>query len=375
MAYENMTYPFFVDRMLQRISNEDSTIDTREGSIVFNAIADTAMELAIAYVELNNVQNESFVPTASRQYKLLGCRQAGMDITQFEASRGIHEGVFNVPVPIGSRWNFEIYNFTVLEQISDPNWPQMYVYTMECETAGSEPNIAAGDLTPIDDTPQGLTFSKVLGCLILGEDEATDEEINEIYQNFVDNSSSDGNVAQYRLWCNEYDGIGNFKIFPRWNGVNTVKVSILDTENGVATSQLISEFQDYLDPPTGEIDDSDVEDPAYPQGRGMGNGAAPIGAIVTVTTATPKTINVGADVTLKAGYTDVTTLTDAVNNYLSGLSYERSSVSYLGIGAVLYSVEGVDTISNLTLNNGTEDILIGEEEIPVLGETDWRTTT
>ena len=107
----------------------------------------------------------------------------------------------------------------------------------------------------------------------------------------------------------------------------------------------------------------------------MGNGAAPIGAIVTVTTATPKTINVGADVTLKAGYTDVTTLTDAVNNYLSGLSYERSSVSYLGIGAVLYSVEGVDTISNLTLNNGTEDILIGEEEIPVLGETDWRTTT
>lgn len=374
MAYENMTYPFLVDRMLQRISDYDQTIDTREGSIVFNAIADTAMELAIAYVEMNNVLNESFVATASRQYILMGCRQAGMDITQFEASHGIHEGVFNVPVPIGSRWNYDIYNFTVLEQITDPNWPTMYVYTMECETAGSEPNIVAGDLTPIDETPQGLTFSKVLGCLILGEDEATDEEMREIYQDFVDNSVSDGNVAQYRLWCNEYDGIGNHKIFPRWNGVNTVKVSILDTDNGIATSQLISEFQDYLDPPTAEIDDSDVEAPDYPQGRGMGNGVAPIGAIVTVDTATAKTINIGCDVTFKAGYSDVTTLTDALNDYLNGLAYERSSVSYLGVGAVLYSVEGVDAISNLTLNDGEDDITVADEEIAVLGDTDWRVT-
>ena len=107
----------------------------------------------------------------------------------------------------------------------------------------------------------------------------------------------------------------------------------------------------------------------------MGNGVAPIGAIVTVDTATAKTINVGCDVTFKAGYSDVTTLTDALNDYLNGLAYERSSVSYLGVGAVLYSVEGVDAISNLTLNDGEDDITVADEEIAVLGDTDWRVTT
>ena len=356
MAYENMTYPELVRRLEAHIQEDYPELDYREGSIVFNSIAAAAMELAIAYVELNNVQNESFVQTASREYILMGCRQAGMDTSQFEASAGIHKAVFNVPVKIGSRWNLDVYNFTVLEQMPDEDlYSGMYIYKMRCETVGSEPNGLSGVLTPIDLAPENLTYSMLVGILILGEDEASEEEMRKIYQDFVDDSISDGNKAQYIQWANEFNGIGNAKVFSLWNGDNTVKVSILDTGNNVATHELITSFQEYLDPGS----------------TGMGDGVAPIGAIVTVTTATEKTINVACKITFVEGYSDTTTLDTALEEYFRSLSYTRNTVSYMGVGAMLMSVEGVDFITELTLNGSAQDITLGDEEIPKVGTTDW----
>lgn len=351
-----MTYPELVRRMEARIQENYPDIDYREGSLVFNAIAGAAMELAIGYVELNNVQNESFVQTATREYILMGCRQAGMDTTQFEASAGIHKAVFNVPVTIGSRWNLDVFNFTVLEQMPDEDlYAGMYIYTVQCETVGSEPNSISGVLTPIGLAPEGLTYSMLVGVLILGEDEASEDEMRQMYQEYVDDSISDGNKAQYYRWANEFNGIGNVKVFSLWNGDNTVKVSILDTNNDVATEALISEFQEYLDPGS----------------TGMGDGVAPIGAIVTVTTATEKTINVKCSVTFQEGYSDTNTLSTALEEYFRELSYDRTTVSYMGVGATLMNVEGVDFITNLTLNGATADITLGAEEIPSLGTTEW----
>ncbi len=44
--YENMTYENILNSMLGRVP---STIDTREGSIIYNALAPAAYELAQAY--------------------------------------------------------------------------------------------------------------------------------------------------------------------------------------------------------------------------------------------------------------------------------------------------------------------------------------
>ena len=366
-----MTYPYIMNRMMNRIKDKYPELDYREGSIVFNALADAGMEFAIAYNELDNVLNESFVQTATRHYILLGCRQVGMDTTQFEASAGVYKGVFNVPVEIGSRWNLDIYNYVVEEQMSgEAEYPGMYIYRMVCETLGSAPNTLVGNLQPIDVEVPGLTVAQLVEILILGEDEATEEEMRERYQDFVDNVESDGNVEQYYEWCSEYDGIGKHKVFSLWNGVNTVKVSILDVENNVATDELIEEFQNYLDPPTEDIDDN-KEAENYPQGRGMGNGKAPIGAIVTVTTATAVPINISCKIHYSDGYDKKLQIEQAIRNYLSELAYDRYVVSYIAIGAAILSVEGVDTITDLTINDGTKDVNLEEEQIATLGTTDW----
>ena len=49
MLYENMTFENIMDRCLSRVA---ASIDKREGSVVYDAIAPAAAELAIMYIEL-----------------------------------------------------------------------------------------------------------------------------------------------------------------------------------------------------------------------------------------------------------------------------------------------------------------------------------
>lgn len=353
MAYENMTYEVILQRMIDRVTAEYPNIDTREGSILYNALAPAAVELTIAYLALDNVLNESFVDTASREYLYRACEQMGMSTAIFEPSAAKHKGEFDVEVSLGSRWNCDLYNFEVLESLGEENG--YHTYLLICETTGTAPNVVTGDLTPITEMPTGLTHAKLVECVIEGEEEADDATIRTAYYDYINSTTTNGNINQYEQWCNEYEGIGNSKIIPLWNGANTVKVSILSASNRAASEELIADFQEYLDP----------------SAKGMGDGVAPIGAFVTVDTATEKPINISATVILKDGYTDTTPINDALTQYFSEIAYKKSIVAYMNLGAIILGTSIVESINNLQVNGGTTDITLGTEEIPILGTTNW----
>ena len=352
MAYESMTYEFILNRMMERVKTQYPNLDRREGSIIFNALAPAAFELAIAYIELDNAIKESFVDTASREYILRGCEQVGIDITRFEANGGIHKGVFDVEVPLGSRWNCELYNYVVNAFIEMEDG--YYTYAIECETVGTAPNNHTGTLTPITEVVTGLTHAELTECLIEGENETSDDDIRTAYFDYIRDTATDGNVNQYKLWCANYDGIGNYKILPLWNGANTVKVSILSASNGVASDALIEEFQNYLDPGI----------------TGMGDGIAPIGAFVSVSTATEVPITLSANIKLTGGY-DISVVNEQLKKYFSEIAYEKSVVSYMSVGAEILKTTGVEYVSDLRINGVTSDIILGEEEIPVFNNATW----
>lgn len=368
MAFENMTYEVILSQMMDRVTANYPNLDTREGSILFNALAPAALEMAILYTELDNAIAESFVDTASREYILTHCEQMGMDTSVFEAKAGVHLGVFNVQVAIGSRWNCDLYNYTVNEpyvgnEFEIPNGH--FAYRMTCETTGTSPNVITGELTPIDDAPDGLSYKELVACLIQGENETSDEDIKQAYYDYVNDTQIDGNVAQYEKWCRDFGGIGNHKVFALWDENNTsdsVKVSILSVDNKKASEDLINKFQEYLDPGI----------------TGMGNGQAPIGAFVTVSTAKERTINVSATVTLHEGYSDTSPIKETIEKYFRDISYKKkgkgyvTSVAYMTLGAEILKTEGVAFINDLKINNGTSDITLGDEEIPMLGSTNWQ---
>lgn len=339
--YEEITYEVILQRMLARIP---TGFDTREGSVIYDALAPAAAELAQMYIELDVTRDLGFVGTSSGAYldKLVG----EYGLTRIGATHAVVKGVFNIDVPIGSRYSGDLLNYAVTEAVSGED----HTFLLECETAGTEGNTYTGRLIPIGYV-EGLTSAEITEISIPARDEETDEELRKRFFDGINGGAQDGNVAQYEKWCSEFDGIGRYKIFPLYNSTaNSVKVSILNENNEKASAALVTAFQNFLDP----------------GGNGLGNGAAPIGAIVTVDTASEKEITAAMTVTLDAGYTDLTKIREAMEDFFRSISYVKSNVNYYSAVAAVMSCEGVEEVTALTLNGATANISLTSEQIPKL---------
>ena len=87
--YENVTFETILERMLARVP---STMDKREGSVIYDAIAPAAIELQNMYIELDTVLNETFADTANLFY--LKKRTAERGISQILATNAVLQGEF-----------------------------------------------------------------------------------------------------------------------------------------------------------------------------------------------------------------------------------------------------------------------------------------
>lgn len=343
--FEDQTFEVIMERLLNRVPDH---LDKREGSIIWDALSPAAAEIAQLYVEIDASMKETFAGTATRDFLIKRAAEKG--IVPFPATKAILKGVFEdgngaaFDVPVGARFNLDDLNYLVIEQITTGE------FKVECETPGIIGNSKLGFMTPVDYI-EGLGTGELTEVLILGEDEEGTEDLRSRYFLEISKQAQDGNVAQYLKWAAAYPGIGKAKVFPLWNGANTVKVSILNANNGVASQTLIDEFQEYLDP----------------NSEGLGNGAAPIGSIVTVSTATAINLNLYLEVELAAGYAEASGIQEAIVQYFADLAYNKNTVSYLGLAGKIMDVPSVERLVSFTINAGTVDISLGSEQIPALG--------
>ena len=63
--YESTTFDVILQRMLERISN---SIDKREGSVVHDVTAPTAIEFQNAYIGMDHVLDETFADNLLQQF-------------------------------------------------------------------------------------------------------------------------------------------------------------------------------------------------------------------------------------------------------------------------------------------------------------------
>lgn len=347
------TYEEILSDMLARVPD---FLDKREGSVIYDALAPSAAELAQEYINIESTENLAFMDTSNGTR----LRQKGFEVLGdygFEASFAVRKAVFKdsngtlINVPIESRYRLNDVIYEVTEQISTGT------YEVTAETAGTIGNVDFGNMIPITNVPN-LGTAELQDVLILGEDAETDEEYLARYKEAVSEPAQDGNIAQYKEWADEFDGIGRNKVFPNWDGVNTVKVSILDSNNDIATPTLVSNFQEYIDP----------------NSQGLGEGQAPIGSVVTISTAAYLTINISGTIVLANGYT----IQDAENEAATLIeTYFRDTVSYsetvtevgvISVGGVLLQAVSIQSVSaGLLLNGFNSDIPLGDEEIPEVG--------
>lgn len=340
------TYEEILQRCLDRIPN---TIDKRQGSIIYDALAPCCVELAQMYIELSGIYDQVFIDTAVGKALDKLVEQNG--VKRKDATYALRKGEFNMVVPVDNRFSDGENTYIVIENIVGTNNS-----ILRCEQAGAVGNGYYGSLTPITYL-QGLTKAELTDIIDMGDDIESDEDLRVRYMESVTAPQFGGNVSDYQNKVKSLIGVGGCKVIPIWNGGGTVKLIITNSQGGVPTSSLVNDVQEAVDPNQDQ----------------QGLGIAPIGHIVTVEGAAAKKIAVSATFTLESGV-DPTDIQDSVNNvvdnYFKSLSVNWDKednliarISQLEIR--LLGVAGVLDITNTKMNNSSSNLSLQSNEIPV----------
>ena len=394
--FEDQSYETILQRMLDRVSDG---FDKREGSVIWDTHSPTALEFQNLYLELENILQESFGDTASREYLIKRAKERGL--TPTSASKAVLKGVFT-PSTVdvkGKRFNLSTMNYTVGEKIEDG------VYKVECETAGAIGNQYFGTIIPIDYV-EGLETAQLVEVLIPGEDEESTESLRKRYFTSFSDIAYGGNKADYIAKTNSISGVGATKVTRAWNsdikpaklipsdavktwysGIvgslsedvaawltpvytaarekklttgGTVKLTILNSDFEPASDTLINTVQTEIDPE---------------QNAGEGYGIAPIGHVVNVESAEGVSVTVKTNITFDTGYSWDTlqdSIDEAIENYLLGLrkawaDVDTTVVRISQIEARITAITGVIDIQDTTLNGKAENLLLTSLQVPLYG--------
>lgn len=348
--FEDMTREVILARMLQRVP---AGLDKREGSVIYDALAPAASELAQLYIELSTLLDRAFADTATGDdlTKKAQERSVFRRAATFALRLGILSGV---SVPVGSRFSGGGINYAVVEHLGADQ------YRMQAETAGEAGNLYFGTLYPIG-VIEGLTHAELADILIHGEDEESDEALRERYYDSLDQQAFGGNIADYKQHTNAIQGVGGTKVVPVWNGGGTVKIIIVDSAWSVPSEDLIDAVQTALDPT---------------QNQGEGEGLAPIGHVVTVVGAAGETVDISFRLTYSEGHSWADVMPGALE-VLQGYFVELISewadsdtltVRISQIETRMLGVDGVLDIEGTAVNGQEANLELPGEAVPVLGE-------
>lgn len=257
----------------------------------------------------------------------------------------------NAKIKIGNI--FETENGVRFESIEDKEILKNGIINIKAVIPGTTGNVGANSITLIPISIPGITSITNLEQTHDGYNEETDDSLRERYLIEVQKPATSGNKYHYLQWAREVEGVGDARVFPLWNGNNTVKILIIDDNKVPGTEELKNKVQEYIDP--------NIE--------GIGAGQAPIGAYCTVENATEKEINI--NVSLVLNNTTISEvkplLEDTIKSYLKSIAFHKNYVSYALLSSYILSVPGIEEWRIFKINEKMENVQILENEVAVLG--------
>lgn len=362
--YTQYTYEWLLNEALSHVPE---TVDKRPGSIIYDALAPAMYELALYFMEMQNLVTQTFVDTASGE--ALDKRAEEQGIKRDEATYAVKRGRFineqgqPMNINIGSRFsiadNETSLNYTAIEQYRDEIGNVVNGdYLMRSETVGTVGNMYTGRLIPITYI-RNLASATLLETVISAKDQETDEQLRDRYFQKVNDRPFGGNIAQYDEMVREISGVGEVQVYPTWAGGGSVKLSVVDSQFDPLDPTFMQSLAEQIDPENN---------------GGKGLGLAPIGHHVTVVTPDEVAINIDATVTLQGGISlsQVTTpveskikayiqelksqwgVADQLNNYRLGVYIAR-------INAEILSVPGIINVSNVKINGAAKDLVLEQD--------------
>ena len=355
--FSDRTYENLMDEALDRVDDE---FDKRAGSMVWNGNAPCLAEMAQVYLALDFVFTATYISTAPREYLIK--RAADRSISPKEATKAILKAKTNVQIPIGTRFSLEELNYTVIEQVEEENTDEAFVSLIECDTAGVVGSSYSGQLIPIDYV-DGLTEAETASVYSPGTDEEETEAFRARVIEALRSIAFGGNIADYKNKALSFNGIGQVRVIPVWNGAGTVKLILMST--------------DVKNPSINETKINDVKAAIDPEeNEGKGYGLAPIGHTVTVESVAQEEINIALTVSLANG-TSVDTIKPLIekqiNKYFSALAEKWQDggditvrLAYLQY-LILDEIKSIEDITETLIADSAKNYIVKNNTVPKLG--------
>lgn len=358
------------ERMLEDVlNNAPEGIDTRKGGVFYDAVNGILIKVAKLYTDLDLVIELSRLTTTTGE--ALDAKAGEYGLTRLAATKAKYKATLEGVSPqAGERFYYDGAYFTLKKD------EETGVAYFEAEVAGESGNtIYSGTPAVPVNNIDGLVSATFGEVYERGSDAEDDESLRSRVIEKIGGPAENGNKQHYKTWCESIDGVGRARIFPLWNGENTVKAVLIDTTGKPCGEAKVLEVQNYIDPADKGMT-AVVGGKTYTVGDGLGNGVANIGAHFTAAAATALTVKVtfGAELASGADKEDAQDeAAAAIEDYLEELVLEAEDdekivVRISAIGAILSNLKSLVDYSDLRLNGGTSNITPGEDDVPVLGE-------
>lgn len=366
--FKAQTYEKLMDEIL---AAAPPGLDTRQGSIFFDAVSAVVNKIAMLYADLDRVFETVFITTARDEYLDLRAQEFGL--TRLPATPAkYHFDYTGTRPPDGWRFfhNDSGFYFILREQGDRTLF-------LEAEEGGmAYNNIQSGDVAVPVNTVAGMTSANFLDIFEYGTNAEGDEDLRERVIEKISGPAENGNKQHYKTWCESVSGVGRARIEPLWNGENTVRAVLISPLGLPVSDSVVDAVQEYIDPDALGMT-VEIGGKIYRVGDGLGNGQANIGAHFTAIAAEPTTIDVSFSAELARGRSadDVkAAVAEAMTEYLRDLVIDSEEgatviVRISAIGAILAGLTSylVD-YTDLAVNGGTENVRMENTEVPVLGE-------
>lgn len=325
-----------------------------EGSFAGDIIQAVSIEFTRIYAYLFSIKEQAYIDTAQGKYLDRLAFLFNIHRKKSIKATGIvtFEGQDGAVIREGTLLASESMIFKTLEEATIEEGSADA--RVEALTGGSNGNVIAGRITRFaEDTISGIDKITNKENMSGGARRETDTGLRERVYFRIRNPITSGNKYQYVEWALSHSGVGKVRVYPLWNGAGTVKVSIIDDNYKKASPELMQNLKDYLDPNDGK-----------------GDGVAPVGAVVTVSTATEVPINISFSLTYKTNAVEEdvkASIKERFADYLKDIGYsDRQVISYAQIGYIIMTTSGVDDYSALTINGITDNIRLQDEQVALL---------
>lgn len=333
------------DEILKELQNQcTSPFSKFEGTFEYDVFSSNAIEFMKTYVELGELYKVAFGDTAYGDFLTRKAADSGVIRKESTKAVGFVTVKGNGELPKGSQ--FATQTGVLFETLEAVTVDTQATVKVEAVIPGSIGNVTAQAISVIPMSIPGMLSVSNVEPMQDGFEVETDEELRTRFLNHVRNPGTSGNVNHYYEWAMSVAGVGGAKVIPTWNGPGTVKVIVVDTEYKAASKDIVAKVQSYVDK------------------------VRPMGAVVTVKTVEPTTINLSIH---PEGAFSKDVFKELVKAYFIALEQQvikgnqTVKLSVAKIGSLALDAGAID-YTRLLVNGRTESITLGVDQLAVLGE-------